>query len=119
MFTQIDKNLLKNPLENKSWFRDSENGCDLFIWLDEYGQIIHFQLWHEDFLVEWELNSGIKTGQLDSSEGSFHNLQSPSYHYHQTYLSEPVKKIRQFIEPAHTNELENKLIFIRYILKKA
>jgi len=117
MFTQIDHNLLKDPQHNKSWYRDSENGCDLFVWLDKHDQVIHFQLWHEEFLVEWELRRGLKTGQLDSSEGSFHNLQAASYHYHRTYLSEPLKKILQFVEPLHNNALENKLIFIRQILK--
>lgn len=119
MFSQIDQNLLKNPQENKSWYRDAENGCDLFLWKDKHNQIIQFQLWHEEFLVEWHLKGGLKTGQLDSKEGSFQNIQAASYHYHRTYLGEPVQKILQFIDPEHDEDMKSVFHFIRQMLNNA
>lgn len=117
MFMQIDQNILKHPEQNNFWYRDAENGCDLFLWLDQHDQIQHFQLWHEEYLVEWDFRQGLKSGQLDPNEGSFHNLQARSYHYHRTYLSEPLHKILHIIESAHNTEIEGKLVFIRQILK--
>lgn len=117
MFVQINQNILKNPQENKSWYRDSDNNCDLFIWLDQQNAFRRFQLWHDDFLVEWDACEGLKSGQLDAREGSFHNLQAPSYHYHQTYLKEPIHKMLQFLEPIENSELEQILNFVRQILK--
>lgn len=98
MFSKIDPELLKDQEKNKTWYRDAENNCDLFVWEDSGLTITKFQLWYEDFLLEWDRNSGLRSGRLDPEVGSFRSYQSPSYKYYQEFVSKPLTKILLFLQ---------------------
>jgi len=84
MFFEIDPELLKqtDPQLNKRWFRDAGTECDLLVWEDQESEIARFQFWHQDALIEWDKSSGIKTGHVDRSSGSFTHYQSDLYRMH-------------------------------------
>ncbi len=82
MFIKIKPDVLKEQEAGKSWYRDADNECDLFLWQDETGNLKRFQLWQKNRLLEWDEQNGYKSGNLDTEEGSFKSYQSPSYHYH-------------------------------------
>ncbi len=117
MFQEINPSYFKEPEPNKSWFRDGENNCDLFIWKDQSQQIVRFQLWHEDILIEWEAGKGFRSGLLDPEVGAFRSYQSPSFRYHhqlaQNLVSE-VKKRRLPVQPS--TPLPEALRFVRQLI---
>ncbi len=84
MFHEIDQKLLETEQENnrKLWFRDSESECDLFVWENEKCEIISFQFWHKNTLLQWDSNIGIRTGEIDQKNGGFTNFQSNTFSYH-------------------------------------
>ena len=96
MFNRISTDLLKTS--NKIWYRNAEIECDLFIWEDDNKKVKRFQVWQEENLIEWDVQSGFKSGQLDPAEGSFRSYQSPSYKYHPAIKAVLVKKIAHLLK---------------------
>ena len=85
MFYEIDTELIKqtDKLGNKRWFRNADAECDLLVWEDKSGNVCKFQFWHDDALVEWEKNIGLRTGHVDKSSGAFQHYQSKLYRLHE------------------------------------
>ena len=98
MFSKINPELLKDQEQNKTWYRDADNDCDLFVWENSGETITKFQLWYENFLLEWDIQSGLRSGRLDPEVGSFRSYQSPSYKYYQEFLFKPLNKILHFLQ---------------------
>ena len=123
MFSKINPELLKEQEKNKTWYRDADNNCDLFVWEESGTNISKFQLWYEDFLLEWDINAGFRSGQLDPEVGSFRNYQSPSYKYYQEFLFKPLNKILTFLQDSAIgirNESQNSNVinFVIQTIKK-
>ena len=62
VFIEINKDLLKKTESelDKRWFRDVDRNCDLFIWQNDKKNIIRFQFWIEESLLEWNIDKGFK-----------------------------------------------------------
>jgi hypothetical protein len=99
MFLEIDPKLIKTPPDSqkKRWFRDSEDGCDLFIWEDDKGQIKCFQFWYHDALVEWDREGGIRTGSIDEKSGAFVSIQSDLYQIDQNINREILHTVKDIL----------------------
>lgn len=86
MFVEVDHKLLKQssgkPNSIKRWFRDADRDCDIFIWQNDSKEIIRFQFWLKEYLLEWNQRRKFKTGKLDSDIKGFKSYQSPTYKYH-------------------------------------
>lgn len=112
MFREIDKQFLKYSEEDigfeKRWFRDAERECDIFVWQDNK-QIIRFQFWYNDFLLEWDRTKGIKTGKIDASTGSFHSYQTPIFRYHDNFDKEIYNSVQQLLSGELKQELPNSI----------
>ncbi len=120
MFVKIKQEVLKEQDANKSWYRDVENECDLFIWLNTSDNLKHFQLWYKNNLLEWDRQKGLKSGSLDEETGSFKNYQSPSYHYHRSFNNELALKMIGFLgDSLEANEERNILTKIIEMLRKS
>ena len=104
MFQEINPAFFKEPDENKSWFRDAENNCELFVWKNTAQKIIRFQLWYEDYLVEWDTEKGFKSGLLEPEVGAFRSYQSPSFRYHHRFAAELISKMKQMLNPQNNEE---------------
>lgn len=116
MFFEIDSDLLKQvdlPLK-KRWFRDAAAECELLVWEDEVNEIKRFQFWHQDALLEWNWDSGIKTGHVDKSSGSFTHYQSDLYRMHQGLDVEILTFVTHLIKNKTSQEgdLINKIFLI-------
>ena len=88
---------MKNSEKDKLWYRDPENHFDVFVWLNERKNIVRFQFWYEDYLIEWNLGGHYRTGQLDSESVSFQSYQAPSYLYHKLNDFSPLKEICEIL----------------------
>jgi hypothetical protein len=116
MFFEIDPDLLKQvdqPLK-KRWFRDSGAECDLLVWEDEVNVLRRFQFWHQQALLEWNYDSGIKTGHVDVANGSFTHYQSELYRLHQNLDGEILRFVTNLIQKKISEEgdLINKIFLI-------
>ena len=116
MFFEIDSDLLKQvdlPLK-KRWFCDAAAECELLVWEDEINEIKRFQFWHQDALVEWNWDSGIKTGHVDKTSGSFTHYQSELYRMHQGLDNEILDFVTNLIKNKSSQEgdLINKIFLI-------
>ncbi len=117
MFQEIDPSFLKERDGNKSWFRDAENNCELFIWKNNVHQIVRFQFWHEDYLVEWNIETGFKSGRLDPEVGAFRSYQSPSFRYHHHFESDLISKMEKLLISHDSQEvLPDALHFVHTII---
>ena len=118
MFLEIDPQLMK-PSEDpqkKRWFRDSEDGCDLFIWEDAEGQIKGFQFWYHDALVDWDRERGIRTGSIDNKSGAFMSIQSDLYQIDRDVNKEVIDIVINLLNKKPT---DNQIItFIKDTLSK-
>ena len=118
MFLEIDPKLIKTyqDSQKRRWFRDSEDGCDLFIWEDDKGQIKCFQFWYQDALVEWDRESGVKTGSIDDKSGAFVNIQSDIYQMDQNINKEILHAVKDILNKKSGDD--NILISIKDTLHK-
>jgi hypothetical protein len=118
MFLEIDPKLMKTHegSQKKRWFRDSEDGCDLFVWEDDQGEIKCFQFWYQDALVEWDRESGIKTGSIDNKSGAFVNLQSDIYQIDEDINLEILDAVKDILNKK--SEDNNILVSIKETLYK-
>jgi len=99
MFIEINPEYIKNDDNHltKRWFRDAENGCDLLVWLNEEHNIVKFQFWKDEALIEWTLKNGLKTGRVDPATGGFKNYQASFYRYHFNFDQKIVENVKQLI----------------------
>ena len=99
MFIEIDPKYIKNDDEhlNKRWFRDAKSGCDLLVWQNENGEIVKFQFWKDEALIEWNQGKGLKTGKIDPATGGFKNYQASFYRYHFDFDKKIVKNVKNLI----------------------
>jgi len=119
MFQEINPVFMKETDNNKSWFRDAENDCELFVWKNSAQKIVRFQLWHEDFLIEWNVENGFKSGRLDPEVGSFRNYQSPSYRYHHQFATKLIPEMEKMLFPDDATEpLPDELHFVYEIFQQ-
>ncbi len=119
MFQEINPSFFKERDKNKSWFRDAENNCELFIWRNGQNQIIRFQLWYEDALIEWDLRNGFKSGILDPEVGAFRSYQSPSYRYHTHFVSGLISKIKTILNSnAENKSVQDALHFVQAVMRE-
>ncbi len=116
MFIKIKPDVLKEQEAGKSWYRDGDNECDLFLWQDETGRLKRFQFWRQNKLLEWDEQNGYKSGNLEIEHGSFKNYQSPSYYYHTEYNKSFAVEMMEFLEEQQVPEEEQNLF--SYILRK-
>ena len=118
MFLEIDPKLIKTHegSQKKRWFRDSMDGCDLFIWENDQGQIKCFQFWYQDALVEWDSEKGIKTGSIDNKSGAFVNLQSDLYQIDENINLEILNAVKDILNKKSGDN--NILISIKETLYK-
>jgi hypothetical protein len=112
MFTEINPKYIKkdDSHHKKRWFRDAQSGCDLFVWLDEKAQVVKFQFWREDALIEWTAESGLKTGKIDPATGGFKHYHASFYRYHFDFDTKIVHNVRNLIGGLLGND-ESKEIF--------
>jgi hypothetical protein len=105
MFHEIDPQLMKPPdgSQKKRWLRDSEDGCDLFIWEDEEGNVKCFQFWFHDALVDWDRDRGLRTGSIDDKSGAFVNIQSDLYQIHQNVNKEILEVVKDLLNKKSIN----------------
>jgi hypothetical protein len=87
MFTEIDPEFIKQTDDtlHKRWFRDASAECDLLIWEDVKGSLYRFQFWHQDALIEWDNDGGIRSGHVDQNSGAFQHYQSKLYRLHDNF----------------------------------
>jgi len=109
MFLKINADLLKEQEADKSWYRDADKECDLFVWQTESGVLTRFQFWYKRKLFEWDSKSGYKSGALDAEVGSFKNYQSPSYHYHQEFNERSIDEMIQILQDDPASDDENSI----------
>jgi hypothetical protein len=117
MFQEIDPLLIMPPENHKQkrWFRDTEAECDLFVWEDLEGKVMRFQFWHQDALVEWNEDSGLKTGHLDQESGAFVHYQTETYRLHREIDSEIVILVKNLLNNNSTGD-QKSLNYIKDIL---
>lgn len=96
MFNEIDPRLIKNDETGlqRRWLRDAERNCDLFVWLDRRKEIVKFQFWLNEALVEWTLNKGMSTGRMNQHSGAFIHMQAPVFRYHEQASANLIQSIR-------------------------
>lgn len=58
---EVDASFMLNNLERKSWYHGDE-GTDLYVWRDDSGGIIAWQLIFGEHYVEWKKGNGIMSG---------------------------------------------------------
>jgi hypothetical protein len=109
MFNEIDPSIMKpaEDLVKKRWFRDSDAECDLFVWVDEQGQLKRFQFWHHDALVEWDKLNGLKTGHVDRDSGAFIHYQTTTYKFHQHFDEEIITIVSEILTHEKLGENES------------
>jgi len=100
VFIEINKDLLKKTESelDKRWFRDVDRNCDLFIWQDDKKNIVRFQFWIEESLLEWNSDKGFKTGRLDHHTGAFTSYQAPIFRYHSSFDKDVLDSIQSLIK---------------------
>jgi len=100
VFVEINKDLLKKTESDleKRWFRDADRNCDLFLWQNTGKEVMRFQFWVEDTLLEWNAASGFKTGRLDQHSGAFTNYQAPIFRYHQRLDEDILNSIEHLLQ---------------------
>jgi hypothetical protein len=110
VFVEINKELLRKtePDLEKRWFRDVENNCDLLIWQNNENQVVRFQFWMEESLLEWNLNKGYKTGRIDQHTGAFRSYHAPLFRYHANFDSEILDSVLQLLNTEGENEFDDK-----------
>ena len=116
MFFEIDPDLLKQedqPL-TKRWFRDPVTGCDLLVWGDDICELKRFQFWHQQALLEWNRDGGIKTGYVNAANGAFRHYQSELYRLHRDLDSEILAFVTDLIHKniSQEGELISKIFLI-------
>ena len=116
MFAEIDPQYIKNdnlPFD-KRWFRNAKDGCDLFIWQDDKADVVKFQFWKEDALIEWTEENGLKTGKIDPSTGSFKHYHASFYRYHFNFDKKIVQNVKDLINGL-TGSVESEDTFERVV----
>jgi hypothetical protein len=100
MFQEINPDLIKQSSYNsrKRWFRDAETECDLFLWQDEDRKLKRFQFWYQDALVEWDRDTGIRTGHVDAVSGSFVHYQSRLFRLHRNLDQEIISGVKELMQ---------------------
>jgi len=104
MFYEIDAELIKqtDKLKNKRWFRNADAECDLLVWEDKRGNVCKFQFWHDDALVEWDKDIGLRTGHVDKSSGAFQHYQSKLYRLHENSDEDLLNYVRELLNHVST-----------------
>ncbi len=118
MFTEIDPQYIKNDDNDlrKRWFRDDKSGCDLLIWVNKDRQIVKFQFWKDEALIEWNIDKGLKTGKIDPATGGFKNYQASFYRYHFDFDKKIVQNVKNLINGVMA-EGESQEIFNHIVLE--
>ena len=99
MFHEIDQEFIKqqDSFPKKRWFRDADAECDLFLWQDDTDKLQHFQFWYHDALIEWDHSTGIRTGHIDSINGSFVHYQSIFFRLHHNLDQEIIQGVKDLL----------------------
>jgi hypothetical protein len=99
MFHEIDPALIKQPssVSKKRWFRDADAECDLFLWQDEKDKLHKFQFWYRDALIEWDVQTGIRTGHIDLVSGSFVHYHSVLFRLHHNLDQEIIQGVNDLL----------------------
>jgi len=119
MFQEINPDLIKQPAASsrKRWFRDAEIDCDLFLWQDEGGKLRRFQFWYQDALVEWNQDTGVRTGHVDAINGSFVHYQSKLFRLHHNMDQDIMRGVKDLLENK-TNPLQSGMTEVHEILQE-
>ena len=106
MFIEINPEYIKNDDIHlkKRWFRDAENGCDLLVWQDDEQNVVKFQFWKDEALIEWTAKKGLRTGKVDPATGGFKNYHASFYRYHFNFDQKIVENVKQLINGIMTND---------------
>lgn len=112
LFREINQALLKKTESdlNKRWFRDVDRNCDLFIWQNIDNEVVKFQFWHDEVLLEWDIGKGIKTGKMDVNTGAFMNYQAPIFRYHDNFNRDIILTIRSLINGIEGNNSQGNIL---------
>lgn len=120
MFSRIDTSILKEKDPMMQWYRDADNGRDLFVWFSDVNKIIRFQVWQGEELLEWDVHKKIRTGTLDGASGSFENLQSPTYKYHSRFRNDSFRLFNFLLDGQAMEGLPKSVFsFVATMLKSA
>ena len=118
MFSEINQEYLKpvDGYEQKRWFRDAETDCDLLVWQTPEGNVEKFQFWHEDALVEWDPDRGIRTGHVDKSSGAFMHYQSELYRFHTDENQDVIGVVNEILQnnQVRDDDILNQITMILY-----
>jgi len=71
----------REPALHKVWFNDCQ--CDLFVWRDAAGEVVHFQFCYgkptDEHVLEWSLEGGLEHFRVDDGEGGPWTHASPVF----------------------------------------
>jgi hypothetical protein len=119
MFQEINPDLIKQSADTskKRWFRDAESECDLFLWQDQEGKLKRFQFWYQEAVVEWDRDTGIRTGHMDNLSGSFVHYQSRLFRLHRNLDQDIIQGVKELLQDKK-DLLETEMTEIRAILRE-
>jgi hypothetical protein len=106
----------QEPPNRKRWFQD--NYFDLFIWQDEKGHIVNFQLCYDrlrkERVIQWDNQRGFGHHYVDDGEAAPNKNMTPVFIGQETFSYQEVipyfKQRSQTLEPAISQFVLKKLI---------
>lgn len=103
-FAEVAFDVIETEMQNvvSHWYH-SDQDADIYIWLDEVGNVIKQQVNFVGQVVEWNIVEGIKTGvTLEDENNSEPNLAKAFVRFDIRPISEVVRQAKELLEFAHS-----------------